>query len=109
MPEIQAVGLVAEAVLTETCHLAAKNGIARAAVLQFIVESRFQVFSLGAEIPGLIQLLEKYHDVPMDFADACNVRLAELFANSEICTTDTDFLVYRKNGKESIPLISPFP
>ena len=45
---------------------------------------------------------------PMDFADACVVRLAELHAGGTVCTTDGDFRIFRKNGRESISLLAPF-
>ncbi len=49
--------------------------------------------------------MKKYADVPIDLADACLVRLCELHENSVVFTVDGDFLVYRKNGKQEIPLI----
>jgi hypothetical protein len=54
------------------------------------------------------QLLDQYADAPMDFADACIVRLAELKNDATVCTTDGDFRFYRKNGQELIPLLAPF-
>jgi hypothetical protein len=36
------------------------------------------------------------------------VRLTELHAESRVCTTDTDFKVYRRHGREVIPLLAPF-
>lgn len=43
----------------------------------------------------------------MDFADACLVRLAELKSGSQIWTADGDFKIYRRLGREVIPLIFP--
>ena len=44
----------------------------------------------------------------MDLADACIVRLAELMRDSRVVTVDrADFSVYRRNGRELIPLIVP--
>lgn len=44
----------------------------------------------------------------MDLADACVVRLSEVFRDSKVFTTDrTDFSIYRRNGREVIPLIAP--
>jgi hypothetical protein len=42
----------------------------------------------------------------MDFADACVVRLSELHTGSRVCTTDTDFKVYRRHGRQVIPLLA---
>jgi len=52
--------------------------------------------------------MSRYRDVGMDFGDACVVRLAELHAETRVCTTDTDFRVYRRHGKQVIPLLAPF-
>lgn len=49
----------------------------------------------------------KYTNVPMSFADACLVRMAEQYLNSTILTLDSDFRVYRKNGNQIIPVIMP--
>ena len=40
-------------------------------------------------------LLKKYQTVPMDLADACLVRLAELLGTGDILTLDKDFSIYR--------------
>lgn len=39
--------------------------------------------------------MAKYQNVPMDFADACLVRMAELMGSGKILTLDDDFDVYR--------------
>lgn len=50
----------------------------------------------------LIWLLNKYEDQQMDLVDACIVKLAELFPDATILTTDkADFSVYRtRAGKQ---------
>ena len=45
-------------------------------------------------------LLEKYADLPMDFADGTLVALAEELDSTSVFTTDsTDFSVYRVKGR----------
>lgn len=106
--EIPAGGLICEAVLTEVCHLVAKDGIARGKVLEFVEQAGVTSVFLGGELSALRELLNRYADTPMDFADACVVRLAELYAEGTVCTTDSDFRIFRKNGRESISLLAPF-
>jgi predicted nucleic acid-binding protein len=101
-------GLICEAVLAEVCHLVAKDGIARGRVLEFVQQGGLTPVFLGGELPVLRELLNRYADRPMDFADACVVRLAELYADGIVCTTDGDFCFFRKNGREPIPLLAPF-
>ena len=43
----------------------------------------------------------------IDLADACLVRLSEILSGSRIITVDRDFQVYRRNGREAIPLLTP--
>jgi hypothetical protein len=44
----------------------------------------------------------------MDLADACIVRMTELMRDSRVVTVDrADFAVYRRNGRELIPVIVP--
>lgn len=100
--------LVCEAVLTEACHLVAKDGIPPASVLRLVERNDLVLFPLAGETAAIRSLMERYADTPMDFADACVTRLAELHEDSTVCTTDTDFLVYRKNHSQAIPLIAPF-
>jgi predicted nucleic acid-binding protein len=64
-------------------------------------------FSLQTEIEAVEKLIKKYADVPMDFADACLVRMSELTGNATVFTLDSDFHIYRKNGKKKIDLIIP--
>lgn len=64
-------------------------------------------FPFEAHAPIIWRLLTKYRDVPMDFADACLVRMTELHADCTLWTTDGDFRVYRRNGCQTIPLLAP--
>jgi len=48
--------------------------------------------------------MAKYADVPMDFADACLVVLAERLGSDLIFTIDSDFRVYRWKGRRSFRL-----
>jgi predicted nucleic acid-binding protein len=43
----------------------------------------------------------------MSLADACLVRMAELFEGSSILTLDAHFDIYRKNKRQVIPLLAP--
>jgi len=44
----------------------------------------------------------------MDFADACLVRMSELYRQSRVFTVDTQFRdIYRRNGRQVIPTLLP--
>jgi predicted nucleic acid-binding protein len=62
-------------------------------------------FDSRTEITAISRLMQRYEEVPMSFADACLVRMAELHTTAYIFTLDSDFKIYRKNRRETIPLI----
>jgi predicted nucleic acid-binding protein len=64
-------------------------------------------FRLDAEAVPIEKLLAKYASVPMSLADACLVRMAEQYAASVVLTLDGDFKLYRKNGRQVIPIVMP--
>ena len=49
--------------------------------------------------------MEKYKDVPMDFADACLVYAAEKLKLDKIVTIDKDFLIYRIGKRKKFKVI----
>jgi predicted nucleic acid-binding protein len=100
--------LVCEAVLAEVCHLVAKDGVPAATVLKLVEQNDLVLVSLVGEISAIRALMERYQDAPMDFADACVVRMAELNSKATVCTTDGHFRFFRKLSGEIIDLLAPF-
>jgi hypothetical protein len=43
----------------------------------------------------------------MSLADACLVRMAEIRPNAVVFTLDHHFTIYRKHGRQAIPLLIP--
>jgi predicted nucleic acid-binding protein len=65
-------------------------------------------FDLSAQAASVLALLKKYADRDMDLADACIVRMSELERDCRVITVDRgDFSVYRRNGRDLIPLLAP--
>jgi hypothetical protein len=64
-------------------------------------------FRLEDHAKSVRALLRKYSDVPMSVADACLARMAEQIPGSSVFTLDGDFRIYRKHGRQVIPLIVP--
>lgn len=101
--------LTCEAVLAEAWHLLGQAEPSRAALARLHRDGILEVrFSFEGNAPAVWRLLEKYRDVPMDVADACLVRMSELFPRSRIWTADADFRVYRRLGRQIIPRVAPF-
>ena len=97
-----------EAVLAEACFLVQSLTGGQAAVLDLVGRGVLDLsFRLSEESAAISRLLKKYRDVPMSLADGCIVRLAERHARSVVFTLDSDFMVYRKNGRQVIPILAP--
>ncbi len=100
--------LTCEAVITEACFLMQSAPGGKDDVLRMLADEVLQIkFSLANEVTQIKALMKKYKDVPMSLADACLVRMSEQIENSIVFTTDSDFHIYRKKGKQKIDLIIP--
>jgi predicted nucleic acid-binding protein len=62
---------------------------------------------LAGEAQAVLELLDKYEDVPMSVADACLVRMTEILPEPLVFTTDTDFKIYRRHSRKVIPCLLP--
>ncbi|GJL56229.1 MAG: pilus biogenesis protein [Nitrospirales bacterium] len=100
--------LSCEAVLAEACFLLRRSHNGAHSVLEMVKRGVITTsFRLENEVATVDKLLVHYADVPMSLADACLVRMAELSPKSSVLTIDDDFLIYRKNRRQKIPLVMP--
>ena len=67
------------------------------------------VIEAESETPRVVTLCRTYGDVPMSWADATLVALSEKRPKAEVVTFDSDFTVYRRFGRERLPLVRPRP
>ena len=81
--------LTCEAVAAETC---------------FLVQSGM---ALSQEIAPVRELYQRYDNLPASLADACLVRMSELYEPCAVLTLESDFHVYRRHGRKVIPMICP--
>ena len=58
-------------------------------------------------VGALRKTLQKYRDTPMSLADACIVRMSEIYARHAVLTLDSDFLIYRRHGRDPLAVIHP--
>jgi predicted nucleic acid-binding protein len=98
--------MTCEAVLSETAHLLRVRGTRSLAALlrrgALVCSYRF-----ADDMDAVLRLLEKYADVPMSFADACLVRMTETMNDPMLLTTDADFRIYRRHGRQVVPCVLP--
>jgi len=112
-PCVEALGLVrlplltSEAVLTELFHLIGNQAHDVEAAWSFVCSGALTLGSItDAELSGLAVLMRRYHDRPMDFADATMVQLAERESLTTILTVDfSDFQTYRIGGRRHFRIL----
>jgi uncharacterized protein len=99
--------LSTEAVLTEATHLLGRTRGGRAACVDFFLAGGAV---LVPATPGSLRraraLIEQYTSLPMDYADASLVALAEEARTDLVFTTDRpDFAVYRIGGRRRFRIV----
>lgn len=101
--------LTCEIVLGEACFVLQARGKDPAAVLDMVARGAVRpVFSLTNEADAVRRLMRRYANMGASLADICLVRMSELYSNCQVLTLDRDFLIYRRDGRRTIPLIAPF-
>jgi uncharacterized protein len=100
--------LTCEAVIVEACFLLRNTYGGQSTVTNLLNTKNVQIpFRLEEETEAVGELLTRYQSVPMSLADACLVRMAELYPDSAVLTLDSDFTIYRKNKNPVISAIMP--
>ncbi len=95
-----------EAALSEAFHLLGAPG--RPALTALLRRSVvMSAFDLGANLERVLKLMEVYANLPMSLADACLVRMSETLSEPLLLTTDADFRVYRRHGRQVVPCRTP--
>lgn len=108
MRELAEPLLTCEAVLSECAHLTAKSDPASRLLHEMLEGGGLRIaFNLSDHLRAIANLMAKYQDVPMSLADACLVRMSELHDRSRVFSLDSDFKLYRRNSRQTIPLIYP--
>ena len=99
--------LTSQAVLTELFHLTGDDRNEMEAAWKFLRSGAVVIGSIdNSEMPALHNLMSKYWDRPMDFADATLVCLAKRESLSTILTVDnSDFSTYRIEGKRKFRVL----
>ncbi len=100
--------LTCEAVLAEACFLLRHTPKGSTAVVQLVNRKIVEVpFRVERHARSLNKLINKYLDLPMSFADACLVRMSELYDTGVVMTLDNHFRIYRRHGRRTVPVLMP--
>ena len=96
-----------EAVLTETLYLVGPRWRAQKACLTFFERDAFTLVpSSPASLRRVGMLMERYRDMPMDYADATLVALGEEMKTNTVFTLDRrGFETYRLNQRQAFEIV----
>jgi predicted nucleic acid-binding protein len=82
--------------LTEAMHLLSDVPAGRDALCDMVFDGALKLLAIEAdELGRLKELMRKYHDLPIDFADAALLCAAERGQLTRIVTFDRHFTIYR--------------
>lgn len=101
--------LTCEPVLAEAVYLLRRLPTGPSKVFEMLRRGAVAVgFRLADDLDPVQQLIVKYGPERTDLADACLVRMSEVYADPLVVTVDSQFRdVYRRHGRKSIPTLSP--
>ena len=108
MGRIEGPMISCEPVFTEAMWLLRREPRGVEALFEMLHRGVLELrFNVAGEAEALRRLMKRYRDLPGSLADISLVRLSELLPKSSVLTLDGDFRVYRRNGRQVIPLIIP--
>ena len=98
-----------ESVLSEAAFLIRRQSGDPEVLVRAVLDGHVRVeFHLAEQTREIHSLMKRYRDVPISLADACLIRMTEIFPDCRLITTDRDFVVYRRFARQVIPLIAPW-
>lgn len=90
-------------VITEVLHMLDYSVNTQIDFLKWVRKGALDIKQITTEdISRIIELSEKYSDIPMDFADASLIIIAESERIKEIISIDADFYIFRNIRNEYI-------
>ena len=88
------------AVLTEVMYVLDFSLQAQVGFLSWVSSGAVQLVEAeDSDFQRVIQLMNKYSDLPMDFTDALLVAICERLSVKQVATVDRDFTIYRYKGR----------
>jgi predicted nucleic acid-binding protein len=107
--QLECALITCEAVVAEACYLLRNLSNASKTVLANVEAGIFQVpYRLTGRTRAVMDLMGKYANIPMDFADACLVDMATQYRMPRILTLDNDFAFYRWGRNRAFEVMPGF-
>lgn len=96
------------AVITEVTHLLDFSVRAQIDFLDWVRLGAVVIESIDRDdLANICRMTAKYADLPMDFADATLVQIAERAKIAHVISIDRDFYIYRKNDRTCLENLLP--
>ena len=90
--------------LIEAAHLVSEH--LSVSVLRLVEKGRLEIVEITPGLPRMVDLMQRYSDLPMDLADASLVWAAEHTGVVRIVTLDrADFEIYRVKGSRAFEVL----
>ena len=98
--------ITTDAIVTEATHLVGRAGAA-SLPLELLLAARIPVVSLEQDVQEhAVRLMRRYGTLPMDYADATLVIVADMIRSSTVFTLDKrGFQTYRRGSGEAFTLL----
>jgi uncharacterized protein len=100
--------IIPHVVLTEVTYFFKKSGSAHA-VIRFLDALLRANYHYEAVLPEDLQrardIMAEYEDAQFDFVDCCLMALSERLNINQICTLDSDFLIFRPKHVEFLEIL----
>jgi predicted nucleic acid-binding protein len=112
LDKFQGVFVTTGAILTEAMFFASELDGGPESLAEFVQASRIQVIDCcqASALRQSAQLMRKYADTPMDFADATLVYVAEVLRQYSICTLDRrGFSIFRSTTGKHFQMVLDQP
>jgi predicted nucleic acid-binding protein len=91
------------AVVTEVSHMLDFNLQVQIDFLKWIELGGIEIYNITQnDIADIRVMMQKYIDIPMDFADASLMYIANVESIKEIISIDSDFDIYRTLKKQNL-------
>ena len=102
--------MTTSAVITEAMYFLSQTSRGPRLVAEFVEATGTKVFdgTQPSDLMAAVERMEKYEDLPMDFADATLVLLAEKLNTLNVLTLDRrGFSVFRTSNLDAFHLVLP--
>lgn len=105
---IRQPALTCDAVVSEACFLLRGAPDSRGKIFALVERGILRVVPIMPDESPAVRMLLARYGRRMDYANACLVRLSEIYRDHTIVTTDADdFRIYRRFGRQPLPLLVP--